>query len=675
MAFNTILLILLSLVLAGGLSYYQYFYKNKKYLKITFFLAFLRFLSIFGLLLLLINPVISSKKYQIEKTPLPIIVDNSESIAFLKQTENVSKLVQELQGNKKLNDKYAITTYRFDSNFDSNKKLDFKGTQTNIYNASQNLKQIYQNNLYPTILISDGNQTIGNDYVNNFSTNTTVYPIIIGDTTTFFDMKISHININKYAFLKNKFPVEIFLQSNSDKNCIATFSIFNGNTTVFKQEISFSKKNQTQEITALLPANKIGVEKFKAQISTPLFEKNKLNNTKIFATEVIDERSEIALISSINHPDLGVLKRAIESNLQRKVTIIKPQQIKSLEKYNLLILYQPDLQFRSILSQNKTLKINTFTITGLHTNFALLNENKLEVKFEMTNQKEYFTAIYNPQFNLFSIEDIGFKDFPSLENLFGKITLQGNTSIFLESEIRNLNTNNPLLFFTENGLERNAYLLGENIWKWRLESHTRSKSFDKFDGFIDKIMQYLVSNSSKKSLIVKHESFYNAGNTILITAEYFDKNYELDNKAQLSIKITNIKTKEVKLFDFLKSNMDYQVAIDNLKPGNYSILVTENNSKKSYKGAFEVLNFNIEKQFNNPDVLQLKQLATQTNGKIIFPNTLDGLVKILLEKEQFPAIQKEIITKMPLIKWFWLLILILTCLSVEWFVRKYHGFL
>ena len=39
------------------------------------------------------------------------------------------------------------------------------------------------------------------------------------------------------------------------------------------------------------------------------------------------------------------------------------------------------------------------------------------------------------------------------------------------------------------------------------------------------------------------------------------------------------------------------------------------------------------------------------------------------------AIQKEIVTKSPLIDWVWLLILIAISLASEWFVRKYNGML
>ena len=68
------------------------------------------------------------------------------------------------------------------------------------------MKQLYRNTNYPIVLFTDGNQTIGNDYAFSFQENISVLPVVLGDTTTVLDLKINQINVNKYAFLKNKFP-------------------------------------------------------------------------------------------------------------------------------------------------------------------------------------------------------------------------------------------------------------------------------------------------------------------------------------------------------------------------------------------------------------------------------------------------------------------------------------
>ncbi|ELY2018186.1 hypothetical protein SL053_002103, partial [Flavobacterium psychrophilum] len=664
---NTILLIILSLVTAGGLSFYQYFYRNKNYNKVNFLLALLRFISIFSIILLLINPVISRKTYETSKTPLPIIVDNSQSISELKQEKISKELSQKLLENTQLNEKYDVQLFSFDNDFYTNKPIDYKGKQTNIHKVAQNMKQLYRNQNFPIVLLSDGNQTIGNDYVYSFPQNNQLYPLVLGDTTSFLDIKINQLNVNKYAFLKNKFPVEVFLQYNGDKSINTTFSIQEGNHTIHKQIIFFSANKKSQEISVLLNANKVGVHSYKASITTSEIEKNKYNNTKNFAVEIIDQRSEIALISAINHPDLGALKRAIETNVQHKVTLVKPQQIKSLNSYNVLILYQPNIQFKPILEQNKNLQLNTFVITGLSTDYNILNEYQDQLKFRMSNQNENFTAQFNPEFNLFALDNIGFEQFPPLENSFGNINITGNVNTLLQSQIRNINTKNPLLAFAESGIKRNAYLFGENIWKWRLESHVKTKSFEQFDIFIDKIIQFLASNVSKKSLIVTHESFYNSGENIEVSAQFFNKNYEFEENAKLTIQLKNNKTKTTKVYDFLKGNGEYKVNLDGLEAGNYSFTVKENNSKASYSNKFEVLYFEIEKQFVNPDISRLTQLARNTNSKIFYPNQVDKLITELLKKESFPAIQKEIVKKSALIESIWLLILLAITLATEWF--------
>ena len=675
MTTNTLILLFLSLLLAGGLSFLQYIYKAKNKSKIGWFLAFLRFLSIFGILLLLINPLLTKNTLETVKTPLPIVVDNSSSISFLNANEKALELYKKIKSNSNLREKFDVQSYQFSDDFEPTETFDFKGTQTNIDVVAKNLKSIYKNAIYPTVLITDGNQTSGNDYVFSFNAVNKVYPVILGDTTTFLDFKINQLNVNKYAFHKNKFPVEAFLQYSGTKSITADFVISQGNSVLSKKSITFSPSTKTTTVSVLLPANKVGLQIFKATIASKEKEKNTFNNTKNFAVEVIDQKTNIAIISAINHPDLGALKRAIESNVQRKVTIFKPHEVKTLQDYNVLILYQPTTEFTTIFENNKGAKINTFIITGSNTDFNFLNQQQDNLSFKMSGQKEDYLSVFNSQFNLFAADNIGFETLPPLQNAFGTVTTKGAVSVLLSSKIRTIGTNAPLLAFTENQGKRTAYLLGENSWKWRLQTHVNNQSFEKYDIFIDKIIQFLALNNSKKSLVVEHESFYNSGEAIEITAQFFNKNYEFDEKARLTISVTNIKTKQTKNYDLLKGNNSFKVNLDGLKAGSYAFTVKELNSKTTYSGKFEILDFDIEKQFVNPDVEKLTQLATQTQGKAFFSDQVDALIKTLLENEEYKAIQKNTVSKTPLIDWIWLLVLISILLATEWFVRKYNGLL
>ena len=672
---TTILLLVFSVVLAGLLSYYHYFYKAKSQSKWNWLLAFLRFASYVLVFLLLINPIISRSTYEVQKTPLPLVVDNSKSIPFLEKNETNWKVYEQITTNKALQEKFDVQLFALSNDLQPATTFDFSGNQTNIAAVADNLKQVHRNKKYPIVILTDGNQTVGKDYVYNFQENTSVYPIVLGDTTTVFDLKINDLNVNKYAFLKNKFPIEVFVQYNGTKAITADFAIQNGNQTIFKQKVSFTKDKKVQTISALLEATSVGLQKYKAVISSSIKEKNTTNNSKNFAVEIIDQKSEIAIISDIIHPDISALKRSIESNVMRKVTVFKSNEISSLEDINLIVFYQPIAAFKSIFETTKKANTNTFLITGKHTDFNFINQFQNDFSFKMTNQVENYSAQFDATFNLFAQENIGFENFPPLENTFGTITPKKNQAKLLQARIRTVTLENPLLVFAEEGTQRKAYLFGENIWKWRMESYLQKKSFTDFDLFMDKSIQFLSANSSKKSLIVSHESFYNSGETITISAQYFNKNYQFDDKAQLTIQLINTDTKASKTYDFLKSSSNYEVNFDNLSKGNFSFVVKEKSSNATYKSNFEVLDFEMEKQFVNPDVSRLQQLALNTNGELFHPNQVELLIKKLLENPNFSPIEKELIKKSPFIEWFWLLILLVLFLGSEWFIRKYNGLL
>lgn len=675
---NTILLILLSIAIAGGLSYYQYFFKSKNNSKWNKLLALLRFLSIFGLLLLMINPIISRKTFETVKTPLAIVVDNSSSINELKANTEVLQSFQKLTENNALKDKFDIQTYGFDEDLraiDNKDKINFKGKQSKIDAVAKNLKSINKNVVFPTVLLSDGNQTSGEDFVYAFDKNNKVYPVVVGDTTTYLDLKVNQINVNKYAFHKNKFPVEVFLQYAGNKNITTNFTISNGNSVLVKQALNFSPSNKSQIVNVLIPADKVGMQIYTATISSSENEKNKYNNSKKFAVQVIDQKTEVAIISSINHPDIGALKRSIETNASRKVTLLNIKNASELNKYNVLVLYQPTAEFKSVFETNKNLKINTFIITGNNTDFNFLNQQQNDLSFKMSSQKEDYLANYESQFNLFALDNIGFDTFPPLENLFGTITAKSNVSVLLSSKIRNVEINQPLLCYSESQGKRSTYLLGENSWKWRAQSYVDKKSFDEYDVFIDKTIQFLATNNSKKSLIVNHERFYNSGDALEITAQYFNKNYELDENARLTIVVTNSKTKQTKRYDLLRDSNAFKVNLDGLAAGNYSFTVKELNSNSTYSAGFEIIDFNIEKQFVNPDLTKLKQLAAITNASVFAPNQVDNLIKTLLNNNDYKTIQKAIVKKSPIIDWIWLLLLIALSLTTEWFIRKWNGLL
>jgi len=85
------------------------------------------------------------------------------------------------------------------------------------------------------------------------------------------------------------------------------------------------------------------------------------------------------------------------------------------------------------------------------------------------------------------------------------------------------------------------------------------------------------------------------------------------------------------------------------------------------------LNFNIEHQFINANIPLLEQLAVNTNGAVYFDTQIDDLILTLISDNRFSSVQKIIKKTVPLIDIKLGLLLLITSLAFEWFIRKYNG--
>ena len=675
MSASTILYIIIAGIMALSLALFLYNYKPDSRQKLNILFVFLRFITIFSILLLIINPKFEHINFYSEKPKLIVAIDNSASIKNLNQDKNALNFVSTIYNSAEINNKFNVDYYTFGNSLKASDSINFSENETNFDDVFNQLSQVYKNDIAPMLLITDGNQTIGNDYQYNATKyGQPIYPVILGDTTTYTDLSIQQLNVNKYAFLKNEFPVECIVAYNGDDNISTNFQVHSGKSLLYSQTINFTKSNNSKIINVTLPANSVGVFSYKATITPQQNEKNKVNNTKSFAIEVIDQKTNIAIISDFSHPDLGVFKKSIESNEQHTASILKPvEALNQINDFQLFILYQSNNTFRKLIEILDTERKNKFIVIGPKTDLKFLNSVSQNYKQDMTNQKEDYLATLNANYASFLVDDINFESFPPLQSNFGSMSFSIPFETIVFKKLRNLITDQPLLATFEFNGRREALLLGENIWQWRAQSFLNSESFEAFDDFFGKIIQYLSSNNKKSRLNLEYESFYNGTNGVNFKAEYFDKNYEFDTRASLVIKVKDSILKEEKIFPFILKNNVYQVDMSSLPPSDYSFTVSNTNENVSKSGNFKILEYNVEQQFLNANVTKLEQIATNSSGTAYLISNTSSVIKVLLNDNRYQSIQKENKNTIPLIDWKYLLILIVISLTLEWFLRKYNG--
>ena len=388
----TIGYIIIAGVAALFLALFQYIYKSKKRNSLYLTLAILRGISLFAVLLLLINPKFDAVTFYEEKPNLIVAIDNSESVKYLKQDGQAQAFLSTLIESEALKDRFNIQYYEFGSQYKALDTLRFEDKQTNISKVFDNHSEVYDNTTSSLVLITDGNQTYGKDYLYAATKiDQPIFPVILGDTITYTDLKIQQLNVNRYAYLKNQFPVEVIVSYKGKEEVSTALKIWSGSNLLYNKPLVLSPAKSSEIVTTNLLASAAGVKSYKVELTALSDEKNVVNNVKNFAVEVIDQKTNIALVYDRLHPDLGALKKAIESNEQRKVTLVKPKDYISQNKdYQLVVLYQPNNNFIPVLEDISTQKRNTFTIIGETTNIPLLNGSQSNFKQEITNQDEEF---------------------------------------------------------------------------------------------------------------------------------------------------------------------------------------------------------------------------------------------------------------------------------------------
>lgn len=671
---TTLLLIIAAALVSLALVFFQYYFKTKQKGKLLIILSFLRFLGVFGLFILLINPKFSKSEYTIEKTNLVVLADNSTSLAAFES--QVSSLIEKVTSTDRISKRFEVKSYRFGNGLQElNDSLSFQEKNTNISKALSSIKDIYSNTNTAVVLLTDGNQTIGADY--GFQGNSLkfpVYPIVIGDTTSYEDVRVDQINVNKFAFLKNKYPIEVFVSYDGDAAISSVLSIAINGKTAYRETLKLSNTNSTKVVNTLLDANTVGVKSVSVTALPIENERNTANNSKQVAIEVIDEKTNVAIISNILHPDIGALTKSIESNEQRSVSLLKPTvKTKDLEEIDIFILYQPNRTFKQVFDFIKQKKASSFVIGGNKTDWTFLNKVQPEIQVQDGYPNQEIAPIFNPSFSKFDISDISMDGFPPLESDAGIVNVTGDSDALVSMRIRGRDMQTPLLLAKESAESKKLVLFAENIWKWRMQSFRNDQNFENFDKLVSKLILYLANSSAKNRLNIDYQRIYDGSNDSKITATYFDEAFIFDSNATILLSIKGKDTDFSKTIPMLLKNGYYEADLLAIPGGAYNFTVTVKDENRSKSGNFSILDFDVEQQFLSADYKKLLQLANTTNGALYFPSETDSLLKELSDSNRFAPTQKGTKNVVSLIDFRILMALIAAVLAIEWFIRKYNG--
>ena len=668
MNLNLVFLLVLSALASGLLSYYQYFFK-KEFERFLLLPAFFRFIAIFCLLLLLINPRYQSKQSVIVKPELLVAWDASRSMGFSGAEVQVKEVIDKFHDNRELNDQFEIQYFGFGESLRLGDSLSFSSGQTDIDRALKQLNQLSSSDASSIVLVSDGIQTVGRNYA-YAGIDRMVFPIIVGDTVQKNDLEISQVNANAYVTMGNLFEVEAFVTFSGKGSAKTELRLEKEGQLIDRKSLKFNEKNRSQRVKFELPSDEPGQHMYRIHLIPFPNELETLNNQEFFEVEVVNSQMEIAVIYAFAHPDLGMIKQSLEREKRKEVKLIHISEWSPEDnEFSVHILYQPDDRFRELFSYLKDAGKNYFLIAGASSDWNFLNSVQESFrKREMMLSEEAY-PVFAEEFQSFYQEDPGFQDFPSLRVNLGEVDFKVSQEPVLWQSINGIESGQPMLtVYQEEGARRVA-LFGEGIWKWRAFVFQRDQKFERFDRFFDALIQYLYLTERKQTL----ELFYDKTNfddqRVVIQARKYDSNLNLDLSAPLELRLDGVD----QAYPMYVNNGYYEIQLGDLDPGHYTFGIEDPSTGAMRSGNFEVVSYSAEQMTLTSDVSSMTYLAEKTEGKVFYPSQMEEAFAYLIDQPDFKPVEKIEKKLISGIDQKWLLALIVLSLSIEWIIRKYRG--
>ncbi|MEI6019913.1 MAG: vWA domain-containing protein [Bacteroidota bacterium] len=672
------LFVMACFIIAAAASVLLY-YRNKKTNEtphgILLVLSISRFVSTFLIAVLLLSILLRRYKNETEKPIILFALDNSSSIvsgtdsASLRQT--IPAAIKELEN--EIGEKYQLHFLQFGKEAKTSlERLNFTEKESDFDRLFTEIDNNYANqNIGAVVMLSDGIYNKGANPNNAISKiKFPIYTIGLGDTTQYKDLMIQKIEHNEVAYLGDNFLVEVVVASKKIKQQTAVINLLHQNKIIQTKTFLINSDPYLSTQSFTLSAEEKGIQQYSAKLSIVEGEKNTANNQQDFVIDMIDNKEKIALVSHAPHPDIAAVKESIESKSNYSLECFSEGHLNAAAKSYALIIIEG-------YQSNQVSLINECKASG--TPFWLINpeatDNLPGIKLNVSPMRFNETESYvDDNFNLFGMTKelkTFIKEAPAIKTYFGRYTTLNATSSLIKQKIGQIETENPVLIFSEFNACKCACFMGDGLWKWKMRNFAEKGNHDLFNELIGKTVQYLSVKKDKSFFRLRIPNQLNENESLEIEAELYNQSYELVNDAEVHFKLLDQENHEY-VYTLSKNKMAYGLNVGLLKPGEYRYQadVTYNKSLYTKQGKLMVKSVVLEKMNLVANHALLRELSLKSNGAFYYLNQIKALKENILKNENIKAITYSEIEENYLVDNKWLFFVIVIVLGLEWFLRK-----
>ena len=635
-----------------------------------------------------------------------------------------------------LANQFEVHLYQFDTQpqkiADLVEPLEAKGRLTDIAASIQDvLKEWRGQRLAGVMLISDGAHNASTFQFDSITEmQVPFYTVGVGNPQPRKDLKISRVEVSPVVYMGHNTPIRLAVAHTGYAGSKIRVSLMQNNRLADAALITLNEQ-PIQDIEFTLNPQKEGVFQYVITVPTLPDELTHMNNEKVFSLKVVKTKLRVLYIDGRPRWEYTFLKRALErdpnvdstcmilsnrTNRQLRGTLLEhtkrhypqtttldrlqyfPDTIAEILEYDVLIIgdlrsttfsktqHDAIVDFvethgRAVifLGGRNSLGANGLKETALARLLPIvIPANGCVVRDEDFSLRLTQLGIYHPITRVgdtqAKVEAI-WREMPTLPRWFSNFRLKGGaTTLAVRGQSRG-EKSMPIVVFQRSGFGKSLLIAAEGLWNWGFGVWGFKQEDDTYPRFWGEAIRWMATQPYGKPINLTTDlTTYLVGDEVQITVYAYDESYRPLSDATLSIEVNPPDSNMFQVRAAATSQIAgvYTAQFEVNQNGNYQIRAMGIEDFSSLgDDSTEIFVQSPVAEFENPQLNEalLQQLAEKTGGFYTPIGDVESLTtKINDVEERVFSNQKLDLWNTPII-----LILVVSLLGAEWFLRKRIG--
>jgi hypothetical protein len=682
-------------------------------------LIVLRTLAISLLLFVIFEPILTRISASIVKPKVAVLIDNSLSVAMNdSRGSRKEELITALKnsGVKDFKDDEIVFAH-FDSDVSpifsfNTDSLKLNGQSTDISKAiNWASKNIETQNIQAILMFTDGAFNAGiNPIYSAEQFGKPIFIVGVGDSNQAKDVALESIITNDITYVDISVPVNINLLVNGFEQGELKVQLFDNNNQIAEQNILINPETRSYPLVFEYIPKTEGVHKLTARASQLQGEITLKNNQISEFIRVLKGKRRIVIFAGSPSPDLTFLRNSFsqEKDIEIKTFIQKQgseyydvaptqSEIKDAE----LIVF---VGFPIVSTSNSSLDLIKKELANGKPLLFIASQNTDYYKLKILEDFMPFTVQSTRANEFLVVPDISEKatgnpiirvngneqdknlwnELPPIFRTETFVRVKPESEIISSFKVNNVPFKEPLIVSRSFQGQKTIAVLGYGIYRWKLLGYAaevakgRKDAVDLFNIFVQNSRKWLSVNQDKKNVVIKtNKKFYVSGEKISFIAQVYDAAYNFVDNATVNVKIQgNNEQRDLILVSM--GNGRYTADVSGLREGDYSFKGSASLNGKllgTDDGRFTIGDLSPEYQNFTMNAKLLRTITDRSGGKFYTSENVVNFKDDLKNVRNFN--EKSVVNKSEIALWnlFWILIIIVLLLSLEWFIRKRLGML